>query len=336
MLALAEMTNIAQISPSELRRVEIVAFRDAQILDIAGPLQVFVSANEFLAKSAAGLRYRPVVVAAPGGAMTSAGVAFDAQPLPGPDLGVDTLILSGGSGVDDAASNANLVAWVVQRADAARRVVSICTGAFLLAEAGLLDGRRATTHWARADELRRKFPAVTVDSDPIFVEDGKVWTSAGVTAGIDLCLELVERDCGRDIALSIARDLVLFLKRPGSQAQFSETLALQSSKRFAGLHAWMKENLAGDLSVPALAARAGMSERTFLRHYVGDEGRTPAKAVEAMRIAAARRLLSETALPLKAVAARSGFASEAVFRRAFERVVALTPGDYRRTWSARS
>lgn len=319
----------------DVRRVEIVSFRDAQILDIAGPLQVFVSANEFLAATGGGLRYQPVVVAAPGGAMTSAGVAFDALPLSDASLDLDTLIVSGGSGVDAAASDEHLVAWVVQRAGAARRVASICTGAFLLAEAGLLDGRRATTHWARADELRRKFPAVSVDCDPIFVEDGKVWTSAGVTAGIDLCLELVERDCGRDIALSIARDLVLYLKRPGSQAQFSETLVLQSSKRFSDLHAWMEENLSADLSVPALATRAGMSERTFLRHYVGEEGRTPAKAVEAIRIAAARRMLSETALPLKTVAARSGFASEAVFRRAFERVVALTPGDYRRTWSAR-
>lgn len=335
MLVLAEMTNIVQLPPTDLRRVEIVSFRNVQILDIAGPLQVFVSANEFLAKAGRGPLYHAVVVAAPDGGMTSAGVAFDALPLPDPELGVDTLILSGGSGVDAAASDADLVAWVARRAGAARRVVSICTGAFLLAEAGLLDGRRATTHWARADELRRNFPAVSVDCDPIFIEDGKIWTSAGVTAGIDLCLELVERDCGRDIALSIARDLVLFLKRPGNQAQFSQTLVLQSSKRFADLHAWMEENLTSDLSVPALAARAGMSERTFLRHYAGDEGRTPAKAVEAIRIAAARRLLSETALPLKAVAARTGFASEAVFRRAFERVVALTPGDYRRTWSAR-
>lgn len=331
---MAEMTKNIRLSPEPRRRIEILAFARAQILDIAGPLQVFVSANEFLSQAGRDPFYDPVIVAAPGGGMTSAGVAVSVEPLPPPDLALDTLILAGGAGVRGALADAALLGWVKARARAARRVVSICTGAFLAAEAGLLAGRRATTHWASAETLQKRYPEVDVACDPIFVEDGKVWTSAGVTAGIDLCLELVERDCGRDIALAIARDLVLYLRRPGNQAQFSQALALQSSRRFAALHDWMKDNLAADLSVPALAARAGMSERTFLRHYVREEGVTPAKTVEALRIDLARRLLSETDLPVKTVAARCGFRSEAVFRRAFERVMELTPGDYRRAWGS--
>lgn len=330
---MAEMSKNERITPDPPLRIEILAFAGAQILDIAGPLQVFVSANEFLGRAGRPVAYAPAVVAAPDGGMTSAGVALSAEPLPPPDLAVDTLILSGGRGVTAAAADSDLVDWVRKRARAARRVVSICTGAFLLAEAGLLDGCRATTHWAYAPALARAYPGIEVEPDPIYVEEGPVWTSAGVTAGIDLCLELVERDCGRDIALAIARDLVLFLKRPGNQAQFSEALALQSSKRFQTLHAWMEENLAADLSVPALAAQAGMSERSFLRHYAREEGTTPARTVETLRIAAARRLLSDTDLPMKTVAARCGFRSEAVFRRAFERVMAQTPGDYRRIWA---
>ena len=210
-----------------------------------------------------------------------------------------------------------------------RRVASVCTGAFLLAEAGLLDGRRAVTHWARCEEFAARYPNVRVESDPIFIREGALWTSAGVTAGIDLALALVE-DLGRATALDVARELVVFLKRPGGQAQFSTMLSMQrTDDRFGELHAWMAEHLAADLSVPALAERVRMSERSFVRHYRAGTGRTPARAVEQIRVEAAQRLLGETAWPVKRIAARCGFGSEETLRRCFVRVLGVSPQGYR-------
>jgi transcriptional regulator GlxA family with amidase domain len=210
----------------------------------------------------------------------------------------------------------------------------VCSGAFLLATAGLLDGRRAVTHWRRCAEFARRFPAVRLEPDPIFIRDGDIWTSAGVTAGIDLALALVEEDLGRELALAVARHLVVFLKRPGGQAQFSATLALQhGDARFERLHAWIADNLRRDLSVGSLADAAGMSERSFVRHYRQATGRTPARAVEQVRVEAARHLL-ERGRPVKRVAAHCGYGSEETMRRSFLRLLGATPQAYRERFSA--
>jgi transcriptional regulator GlxA family with amidase domain len=194
----------------------------------------------------------------------------------------------------------------------------------------LLDGRRATTHWSRCAELAASFPAIRVEHDPIYVNDGKFWTSAGVTAGIDMALALVEADLGRSVATSVARQLVVFAKRPGGQAQFSTGLALAGlDDSFDRLHDWMKRNMRGNLAVPALAEQAGMSERSFLRHYRQVTGMTPARAVERVRVEAARQALGETSLPLKRIARDCGFGSEETMRRSFLRILAVPPHAYR-------
>jgi transcriptional regulator GlxA family with amidase domain len=325
-----------QIPPTAPRRVEVLAFPDVQLLDVAGPLQVFAVANDQAAKPHTPSPYW-VRVIAPDGAQIRAtsGLAFATEPLPDPAEPLDTLIVAGGQGVMHAAEDARLVDWLRARASTARRTASVCTGAFLLAAAGLLDRRRAVTHWEYCDLLSRRHPAVTVERDPIFVHDGPVWTSAGVTAGIDLSLALVEEDLGRAIALGVARYLVMFLKRPGGQAQFSAALTLQSADdRFAELHDWLAERLAENLSLARLAAQAGMSERTFLRRYRQATGLTPARAIERLRFEAARQLLAETRLPAKRIAARCGFGSEETMRRSFMRLQGVSPQDYRQRFGS--
>jgi transcriptional regulator GlxA family with amidase domain len=243
--------------------------------------------------------------------------------------------VAGGPGVEAAAADPALLDWVRQRARQVRRVASVCTGAFLLAPAGVLDGRRAVTHWSFCEDLARRFPAVRVERDPIFVRDGPVWTSAGVTAGIDLALALVEEDLGRTIALAVARYLVVFLKRPGGQAQFSAALSLQAAEdRFGALHDWINAHLAADMSLPVLASQAGMSERSFSRRYAEATGLTPVRAVERLRVEAARRLLSESRLPVKRISQRCGFGSEETMRRSFLRLLSATPQEYRARFSA--
>jgi transcriptional regulator GlxA family with amidase domain len=228
-----------------------------------------------------------------------------------------------------------LVEWLTVRAGAARRTASVCTGAFLLAATGLLDRRRAVTHWEYCDLLRRRHPDVRVERDPIFVHDGPIWSSAGVTAGIDLSLALVEEDLGRAIALAVARYLVVFLKRPGGQAQFSAALSLQSADdHFADLNGWLMEHLAEDLPLSRLAAQAAMSERTFLRRYREATGLTPARAIERLRVEAARQFLAETRLPSKRIAARCGFGSEETMRRSFVRLQGVSPQDYRQRFGS--
>jgi transcriptional regulator GlxA family with amidase domain len=245
------------------------------------------------------------------------------------------LIIAGGPGVEAAAADPLLVDWVRQRAAKARRVASVCTGAFLLAASGALDGRRAATHWSVCKEFAQRYPAVRVEPDPIFVRDGSVWTSAGVTAGIDLALALIEQDLGRTVALAVARYLVVFLKRPGGQAQFSTALSLQSAEdKFGALHDWINKHLADDVSLPTLADQAGMSERSFSRHYADATGLTPARAVERLRVEAARRMLSESRLPVKRISQRCGFGSEETMRRSFLRILSATPQDYRARFSS--
>lgn len=316
------------------RRVEILGFPDAQLLDVAGPAQVFATANDLAVAAGAPPPYALAVVAAAPPVRTTAGLSLSADPLPPPDQPLDTLILSGGTGVRRACADAALVGWVAARAGAARRVASVCSGAFLLAQAGLLDGRRAVTHWQRCAEFAARFPKVRLDPDPIFIRDGAVWTSAGITAGIDLALALVEEDLGRKTALAVARQLVVFLKRPGGQAQFSATLSLQEGAapedgaRFDRLHAWIAENLRGDLSLPALAEQAAMSARSFSRHYRQATGRTPARAVEQIRVEAARRMLEQGA-SVAQTAARCGFGAEDTMRRSFLRQIGASPQGYR-------
>ncbi|MBU9619256.1 GlxA family transcriptional regulator [Burkholderia multivorans] len=316
---------------SSPRPILILAFPRAQLLDVSGPLQVFASVNELALERGQPAPYAPRIVAADAGPVeTSSGVAVVADSLRSAARGIDTLIVAGGKGVHAASRDVRLVRWVRRQADRARRVASVCTGAFLLAEAGLLDGRRAVTHWTRCDELAARYPNVRVEADPIFIREGALWTSAGVTAGIDLALALVEEDLGRAVALDVARELVVFLKRPGGQAQFSAMLSMQrTDDRFGELHAWIAEHLGADLSVPALAERARMSERSFVRHYRASTGRTPARAVEQIRVEAAQRLLGETGWPVKRIAARCGFGSEETLRRSFVRVLGVSPQEYR-------
>jgi transcriptional regulator GlxA family with amidase domain len=330
------MVNSKHLPPNTKRVIEVLSFPLVQMLDVTGPLQVFATANDQVAESGGMPPYELRVVAQNGQRVTaSAGLALSASPLPRAAAALDTLIVAGGPGVEAAAADPVLVDWVRERARHARRIASVCSGAFLLAASGVLDGRRTATHWSVCAELARRYPAVRVEGDPIFLRDGPVWTSAGVTAGIDLALALVEQDLGRTVALGVARYLVVFLKRPGGQAQFSAALSLQTAEdRFGALHEWMNRHLANDLSLPALAYQVGMSERSFSRHYAQSTGLTPGRAVERLRVEAARRLLSESRLPVKRISQRCGFGSEETMRRSFLRLIATTPQDYRARFSS--
>ena len=315
--------------------IHVLAFENAQVLDVTGPLQVFASANDLARQHGLPLPYAVNVIAAQAEpVMTSSGLALLAEPLPSIDQPCDTLVIAGGWGVYGAAEDPALVQWVRDKSLHTRRMASVCTGAFLLAASGLLDGCRVATHWTRCEELARKFPALTVEANPIFIQQGAVWTSAGVTAGIDLCLALVEDDLGRAIALEVARHLVVFLKRPGGQSQFSVTLSLQrSDSRFAELHAWIADNLTLDLSIATLAAQAGMSERSFVRHYRTETGQTPARAVELIRVENARRQLADSTTSIKRIAMQCGFGCEETLRRSFLRALSVTPQAYRDRFS---
>jgi transcriptional regulator GlxA family with amidase domain len=244
---------------------------------------------------------------------------------------VDTLVVAGGEGVHAQCLDPAVVAAVRRIAAGARRVVSVCTGTFLLAEAGVLDGRRVTTHWGWCSHLAREFPRLTVDPEPIFVQDGNVYTSAGVTAGIDLCLSLVEADHGRDLALSVARQLVVFLKRPGGQAQFSSHLSAQLADRdvVAEVQTWVADHLDEDLSVARLAERAAMSPRHFARVFRAETGVTPARFVERARVERARARLEESNAGVGEIALGCGFGTPETMRRAFLRTLWVGPSEYR-------
>lgn len=320
-----------------LRSINVLAFPDVQLLDVSGPLQVFASANELARARGLAPCYEPRVIAAQAGTVvSSAGLGLVAHGLPSARRPSDTFIVAGGRGVHAASRDVVLTRWVRQHAAISRRVASVCTGAFLLAAAGLLDERRVVTHWAHCNELLQQYPALRVEPDRIFIRDGSVWTSAGVTAGIDLALALVEEDLGRSMALDVARELVVFLKRPGGQSQFSTALSLQQDDdQFGELHAWIVEHLTVDLSVAVLADRVGMSERSFMRHYRARTGKTPARAIEQIRTEAALGLLVDTSLPIKRIAARCGFGSEETLRRSLMRTIAVTPQAYRERFASR-
>ncbi len=311
-----------------MRRIVIVAFPDVQALDVAGPAEVFTQAGGYT-----------VQVAAPLAEPLATGSGYAIVPelaLAGVRGPIDTLVVAGGEGTRAAIRDDDVIDWLRATAPRARRVASVCTGSFLLARAGLLDGRRATTHWAWCDELARRFPQVTVERDPIFVADGNVRTSAGVTAGMDLALALVEEDLGPAAALAVARQLVLFVRRPGGQAQFSTGLTAQATGHapLRELQAWMTDHLDDDLSVAALAVRAQMSPRSFARAFRRETGTTPAAHVEALRVERARLLLESTATPVSEVARSCGFGTVETMRRAFARRVGVPPATYRSRFAA--
>jgi transcriptional regulator GlxA family with amidase domain len=317
------------------RQVVILGYPGVQSLDITGPLEVFAGARRLIESDGRRERsYKIAIVSGDGAPLrTSSGLMLTPhaalRDAPGD---IDTLIVAGGHGCREAVADGALIDWISRKAATARRTAAVCTGAFLLARAGLLDGRRATTHWSAADALARLYPAVHVDAEPIFLRDGPIWTSAGVTAGMDLALALVEADLDRAAALAIARQLVLFLRRPGNQSQFSATLAAQQPERepLREIQNYAVEHPARDLSVHAMATRAHMSPRHFARAFRGETGITPARYVESVRLEAARRRLEDTADPVGAVAAACGFGTAETMRRAFLRALEVGPAEYRR------
>ena len=317
-----------------MRRVVIVAFPGVQSLDVTGPTEVFAHADRLV-----GGAYDVELVAAEAAPLrTSSGLRLVPERAIGACRGpIDTLVVAGGTGTADALRDERLIDWLRSAAPRSRRVTSVCTGAFLLARAGLLDGRRATTHWAFCAELARRHPEVHVEPDPIFVRDGHVATSAGVTAGIDLALALVEEDLGAGTALEVARWLVLFLKRPGGQSQFSAGLAAQAAERepLRELQAWIAGNLHADLSVAALAERAFMSPRNFARAFRREVGMTPAAYVESVRVERARLALEGGDHPVDEIARSCGFGTVETMRRAFRRRVNVSPSEYRTRFHTR-
>lgn len=321
------------------RAVAIVVFERCQIIDATGPAGVFGAANEihYERGGRTPLYDLRLLSRRAGPVRTSAGVSVYA------DLGLadqfaplDTLLCAGGKGSRAFATDSEALDEIARLAYGARRVVSVCTGAYVLAAAGLLDGRRAVTHWAHCRELAERYPRVRVEKDPIFIKDGNIFTSAGVTAGMDLALALVEMDHGKELALEVAREMVMFMKRPGSQAQFSRHLSAQMAPggQIRDVQLWLLENLSREIKVDSLADRAAMSLRTFNRRFKEATGLTPATYVQEARIDAARGLLEESALRIKAIAERCGFGDEERMRRAFQRRLGLSPADYRTRFSS--
>ncbi|HEY5769695.1 MAG TPA: GlxA family transcriptional regulator [Terrimicrobium sp.] len=316
---------------SSNRRVVVLAVPPVRELDLAGIVEVFVSANSLLPEDR---RYviELVTTASTPHVMGMHGLQFVCgRHYTTVEGEIHTLLIPGGSGVKTFNPPPELLSWIQHCERHSRRVGSVCTGSFLLGHAGLLDGRQATTHWEYARQMADLFPAVHVNPDPIWIRDGKIYSSAGVTSGIDLCLAMVEEDHGRKVALDVARMLVVFLCRPGSQAQFSVALQEQNAESpiLRDLQVWMIDNLRADLSVPALAARVAMSERNFQRVFTREIGKSPARFVEEIRIEAVRRKLERTRQSVKEIAASCGFRSADVMGRSFQRLLKTTPAEYR-------
>jgi transcriptional regulator GlxA family with amidase domain len=310
------------------RRIVFVIFDGFQSLDLAGPYEVFSNA----ARRGGG--YQCQIVAPSAGLICSGSglpVQASVSVAEADPAGLDTLIVAGGGGVDVACADQRLVSWIAAAGQTARRVASVCSGAFLLAAAGLATGRTVTTHWGRAEQLARQHPELTVDSDPIFICDGRIWTSAGVTAGMDLALALVEADLGHQIAHEVAQELVLFLRRPGSQSQFSVPLWSAQPRTdpvrvaVSAIHA----NPGARLGLEDLAGLAGLSPRHLQRRFTAELGTGPAAYVERIRIEAAQRALTSTDEPVEVIARRCGFGTAETLRRAFHRQTRIAPADYR-------
>jgi transcriptional regulator GlxA family with amidase domain len=310
----------------------MVGFAGVQALDLVGPHEVFTGASLLTSGG------YEVEIVSPGGqpVTTATGLAFIAEPLPDPSNPVDTVMLPGGAGVDAARSDADFVNWIKEVARTARRLVTVCTGAFLAAEAGLLDGCRATTHWAFAGRLARDFPSVNVDPDPIFIRSSEtVWTAAGVTSGIDLALSLVEDDHGTEVAQTVARWLVLYLRRPGGQTQFAARVWMPRAKRapVREVQEAIEAEPGGSHNIDDLARRAAMSPRHFTRVFTDEVGEAPGQYVERIRTEAARRQLEESDDTVVAIAARCGFGTAETMRRNFIRRIGVSPDQYRKAFA---
>ena len=319
------------------RKVFVLTFPGCQVLDVTGPMEALSKARVAIKDDVHTPAYSLTLLAENSGPVKTSGpVSLIADKsyldLTSEDYdNLDTLIISGGEGINAALKDPRFIAFVTKAAKLARRVVSICTGAFVLAEAGLLNDRCATTHWDAVGELAQSYPQISVDPEAIYVRDGNCWTSAGVTAGIDLTLALIEDDLGREEALSIARRLVVYMMRPGGQAQFSAQLKFQrpAQGRLTSLFEWIEQNPSSDLGIAELASRCAMSERHFARQFVNEVGITPAKFVEHSRLDHARRLLEQSSRPIDSIAHECGFGSSEILRRAFQRNLHLSPTDYR-------
>ena len=329
-----------QARVAKIRTVGIVVYPGVEILDVTGPMEVFAFANIGLQQS--GLSMNPaaysieVLAEKPGPVMTSCGLQIVANSAYSDRLDdIDTLLIAGTTNIECLLCDPLLQDWVRTVAPRVRRLASVCTGAFLLAESGLLDGLRATSHWLFCNQLARDYPSITVEPDRIFVRDSFISTSGGVTSGIDLALAMVEEDWGSELALFVARFLVVFLKRPGGQSQFSAYMTSESASHpdLRSLQAWIMTHLTEDLRVEALAERVAMSPRNFARLFLTETGMTPAKFVEMARIDAARHYLGSTRLSIEAVADKSGFADPERMRRAFIRQLGVNPQSYRDRFS---
>ena len=324
-----------EASRSRTLRVAMLAYPDIQILDVTGPLEVFARTARWLKDN--GRRsddaYSVEIIGLKRGPFLASSKLrlFAEHGFRDVGRGIDTLLISGGMGALRHAASPPLLAWIRRQAGWVRRLASVCNGTYFLAGAGLLDGRRATTHWASSEELARSYPDVHVEPDRIYVREGSIYTSAGVTAGMDLALALVEEDQGREVALAIARQLVLFLRRPGGQAQFSAQLAVQFAEHepLRDLQAWIIDRPHEDLSVDTLARRVAMSPRNFARVFTREVGTTPLRFVTSVRVETARRLLEETSDDLETICAASGLGTTESMRRAFLRTVGVSPGQYR-------
>lgn len=331
----ADSGGVERSGEQETRTIAMVGFEGIQMLDVTGPLEVFSRASRLLMESgrAKVQPYRVVFAAREAGPVeTSSGLALVAQcALRDLDV-VDTALVSGGLGTNSALEDTELLQWIGEHLPRARRYGAVCTGGLLLARAGLLEGRRVTTHWAFLRRLAQLAPLARVEQDAIFVRDGRLWTSAGVTAGMDMALAMVEEDWGRKLALDVAQQLVMHLKRAGGSSQVSASLAAQARAvdgRFRQLATWVGENLAGELSVRSMAAQAGMSARHFARCFSEEIGMTPAKYVERVRFEAAQQLLAQTDATVECVAESCGFGSAETLRRVFLRRTGLGPAAYR-------
>ena len=318
------------------RTIGFVLFDQALALNVNGPAEAFSVANHLLGNTKD--NYRLVFLSETGGPIrTGCGLVVSTDPLASiRPAELDTLIVCGGADAAAFAPDAKLIRWLRRAGQTMRRVCSICNGAFLLAAAGLLDGRRAVTHWCEVERLKALYPKVRVELDPIYLRDGAIWTSAGMTAGIDLALALIEDDLGRRLSLTVAKELVVFLHRPGGQAQFSSVLAAQTrlgtalpAGRLAELPAWIMTNLATDLSVEALAKSVGMTPRTFSRNFSRAHGGTPSRLVQDLRVEAACRHLEDGDHEIKRIAGLCGFGDEERMRRAFVRRLGIPPAAYR-------
>jgi transcriptional regulator GlxA family with amidase domain len=313
--------------------VVIVAFPGLQSLDAIGPYEVFTGATRVVTAHGQTGGYRVTLASADGQPVRAeSGLGLCTVPLPDSRDRIDTLVLPGGEQAQAARGDEALMAWIKEVAPGCRRVAMVCTGAFLAAEAGLLDGRRVTTHWASADKLAAEFPALEVDSDPIYIRDGKFWTSAGVTAGIDLALALVQEDLGVEVAQTVARWLVMFLHRPGGQTQFASPVWVPRAERFTvrAVQSLVEASPGGDHRMPTLAAQAAMSVRHFTRVFLTEVGETPGRFVERVRLEAARRELESTDDTLDLIATRCGFGTAETLRRVFQRRLSVAPDSYRR------